>query len=84
MFCHGLQLAHWVECSRSVKLKALISNRAVSLIGVHTPSTGTSDYNTSYITAIYKCFMTSANRENPHSHTRTAVTCPYTVMSIDR
>ena len=51
---------------------------------VHTPSTATSDYNTSYVTAIYKCSMTSATREIPHSHTRTAVTCPYTVMSIDQ
>ena len=53
-------------------------------VPVHTPSTATSDYNISYITAIYKCFMTSATRENPHSRTRTAVTCPYMVMSIDR
>ena len=53
---------------------------------VHTPSTAHrpnhSDYNLPYITAIYICSMTST-RENPSSTTRTAVTCPYTVMSID-
>ena len=54
---------------------------------VHTPSTAHrpnhSDYNLPYITAIYIWHMTST-WENPSSTTRTAVTCPYTVMSIDQ